>query len=70
MILKHEEKYDMLATEYAISAREYFMILRLAIYHIDGENLESSYEITQYPKTNEIYKCGVDILNALYKEKQ
>lgn len=65
-----EKQYNDLSGEYSVSARKYFMVLRLAIYHIDGENLESSYEITQYPKTDEIYKCGVDILNALYKEKQ
>ena len=65
-----EKQYNDLTGEYNVSARKYFMVLRLAIYHIDGKNLESSYEVTQYPKTNEIYKCGVDILNALYKEKQ
>lgn len=65
MLLKHEEKYDMLATEYAISAREYFMILRLAIYHIDGVNKETAYEITQYSKSNEVYRCACEILKAL-----
>lgn len=60
-----DKLYDELTKEYATSAREYFMILRLAIYHIDGEYLETSADIAQYEKTEEIYKQAVKILLVL-----
>lgn len=69
MILSYEEKYDILTTKHSISAREYFMILRLAIYHIDGENLETSYRIMQYGKSNEVYESACRILEALYEKE-
>ena len=58
-------KYEKLATEYSISAREYFMILRLAIYHITGEYLETAFDITQYVITEDIYRVAIRILKAL-----
>ena len=64
-----EELYNKLTEEYATSAREYFMVLRLAIYHITGENLESSYKIAQYEKTEEIYKLAIKILKAINNNK-
>lgn len=64
-----EEQYNKLTGEYATSAREYFMVLRLAIYHITGENLESSYKIAQYEKTEEIYKLAIKILKAINNDK-
>ena len=71
MILSYGEKYDVLTTKYSVPAREYFMILRLAIYHTDGENLETSYKITQYDISNEAYESACKILEALYgKEKE
>ena len=60
-----EQQYNDLTMRYAISAREYFMILRLAIDHIDGVNKETAYEITQYSKSNEVYRCACEILKAL-----
>lgn len=48
-----------------ITAREYFMILRLAIYHIDGEYKETSVEVAQYAKSNEVWACAIKILKAL-----
>ena len=60
-----EQQYNDLTMRYAISAREYFMILRLAIYHIDGVNKETAYEIAQYSKSNEVYRCACEILKAL-----
>ena len=64
-----EELYNKLTREYATSVREYFMVLRLAIYHITGENLESSYKIAQYEKTEEIYKLAIKILKAINNNK-
>lgn len=61
-------KYEKLATEYSISAREYFMILRLAIYHITGEHLETALDITQYVITEDIYRVAIRILKALNGE--
>lgn len=60
-----EKLYNELTKECATSAREYFMILRLAIHHIDGRYLATSAEIAQYEKTEEIYKQAIKILLAL-----
>lgn len=60
-----KELYTKLTMELAVSAREYFMILRLAIYHIDGEFLETSAEVAQHKSSEEVYKCAVKILLAL-----
>lgn len=63
-----EQEYSKLTEKYAISARKYFWVLRLAIYHVDGKQLESSYEIAQYPKSKEVYKVACRILEALYAD--
>lgn len=52
-------------TDKAMSAREYFWVLKLAIYHIDRKQLDTSVEVAQYPKTPEIYKCACRIAQAL-----
>lgn len=57
--------FDKLATEKSISAREYFMILRLAIYHIDFKYLETAVEIAQYEKSNKVWRQAIKILVAL-----
>lgn len=64
-----EQQYNDLSEKYFISAREYFMILKLAIFHVDGELLEASYQVSQYSKSEEIYKVACRILEAMYKEK-
>lgn len=68
MIVNYSDKYDILATEYSISAREYFEILRLAILHVDGAREDTSYKVATYEKSEEVYKCAIKILNLLYKE--
>ena len=60
-----EKQYNDLSMECNITAREYFMILRLAIYHIDGEYIETSVDIARYEKTEEIYKQAIKIMSAL-----
>lgn len=58
------------ATErHAISAREYFYILRLALYHVAGIKTDSSYEVAQAMETAtpEVYECAINILTAMYK---
>ena len=60
-----EQKYNELAIDKAISAREYFWVLKLAILHIDRKQLDTSVEVARYPKTNEIYKCACRIVKAL-----
>lgn len=60
-----EDKYNELTMNKAMTAREYFWTLRLAILHIDRKQLETSVEIAQYPKTPEIYKCACRIAKAL-----
>lgn len=63
-----EQRYHDLTAKYAISARKYFWILRLAIYHVDGKQLESSYEIATYPSSQEVYEVACRILEALYAD--
>lgn len=64
-----EKRYNDLSMECSISAREYFMILRLAIYHIDGKYIETSVDIAQYEKTEEIYKQAIKIMLALNERR-
>lgn len=54
---------------YAVSAREYFYILRLALCHVAGIKTDSSYEVVQAMETAtpEVYECALDILNVMYK---
>lgn len=54
---------------YAISAREYFYILRLALCHVAGIKTDNSYEVAKAMETAtpEVYECALDILNAMYK---
>lgn len=51
------------------SAREYFMVLRLAIYHTDGEYIDTSSEIAQYNKSDDVYRCAIRILQALQRKE-
>ena len=60
-----EQKFNDLTCEYCTSAREYFMVLRLAIYHITGDYLEKSHEVALYDKTDEIYRAAIRILRVL-----
>lgn len=60
-----EAKYNELTTDKAMSAREYFWTLRLAILRVDRKQLETSVEVAQYPKTPEIYKVACRIAEAL-----
>lgn len=55
---------------YAISATEYFYILKLALYHVADIRTDSSYETAQAMETAtpEVYECATDILNLMYKE--
>lgn len=60
-----EEKYNKLSKDKAMSAREYFWVLRLAILRIDRKQLETSVEVAQYPKNAQIYECACRIAKAL-----
>lgn len=70
MIVNYSDKYDMLTTEYSISAREYFEILRLAILHVDGAWEDTSYKVMKHEKSDEVYKCAIEILNTLHKGEE
>ena len=67
MIVNYSDKYDMLTTEYSISAREYFEVLRLAILHVDGVWEDTSYKVVKHEKSDEVYKCAIKILNLLHR---
>lgn len=57
------QKYDSVTN--GLSAREYFMVLRLAIYHIEGENLESSFAIMQHEITDEEWELACELAKTL-----
>lgn len=60
-----EQKFEDIVREDNVSVRKYFMVLRLAIYHITGNYLEKSHEIAQYDKGDEIYRTAIHILRVL-----
>lgn len=60
-----EQIFNDLTCEYCTSAREYFMVLRLAILHITGKFLEKAHEIAQFEKTDEIYVMAIRLLKTL-----
>lgn len=60
-----ETKFNTITKDKAMTAREYFYILRLAIYHIDHKQLDTSVEVAQYAKTPSIYECACRIAEAL-----
>lgn len=68
MIVNYSDKYDILATKYSLPAREYFEILRLAILHVDKAWEDTSYKVVKHEKSDEVYKCAIEVLNVLYKE--
>ena len=63
-----EAEYDKLANEYAPTAREYFMILGLAIYHVDRVKLDSAFEISQHDASNKVFEVACKIIKAIYKK--
>lgn len=63
-------EYDKLAGEYQISAREYFMVLELAIYHVNGVWTRTSTEVVKAEKTPETWERACIILNALYEKRE
>lgn len=65
-----EQRLKWLVGVNDLPAREYFMILRLAIYHTDHKYLEPTPEVATYPKHNKIYECAYDILCALVKKEK
>lgn len=60
-----EQKYTDIVEKKTMTAREYFMVLRLAILHVDHKYLETSYAITQYTITPDVYECACRIAEAL-----
>ena len=67
-----KEIYNTLTTEFATSAREYFMVLRLAIYHVASYYAERSADVMKYleeaDNEEEIYELACGVLKALNKE--
>lgn len=64
-----KEIYDTLTTEFATSAREYFMVLRLAIYHMASYYAERSVDVMKYLEESdneeEIYELACGVLKVL-----
>lgn len=61
-----KDQYNKLADDKTLSAREYFEILRLAIYHIDRQWCSTSVDVTAYDISDKIYRQAIEILKALY----
>ena len=68
--MKHKKEYMKLSDKYVISAREFFMVLRLALFHVLGIYAESSADVMKATETDEVWECACNILNTLYKEKR
>lgn len=66
---KLEKQWSDLATNYNVSAKEYFTVLRLAILHVDGVWEESSYKVANYDKSDEVYKFAIEIIKLWGGEK-
>ncbi len=66
----YEEEYNKLSDKYVISARKYFKVLGLALYHVLGTQAECSADIAKATKTDEVWECACSILKTLYKEKR
>lgn len=60
-----EDTFNILSMQYPVSASEYFMILRLAIYRVEKIYLESNAEIAEHQKSNEVYNYAIKILLAI-----
>lgn len=67
-----KEIYNTLATEFATSAREYFMVLRLAIYHMTSCYAERSVDVMKYlgeaDNEEEVYELACGVLKVLNKK--
>ena len=67
-----KEFYNTLTTEFATSAREYFMVLRLAIYHMASYYAERSVDVMKYlekaDNEEEIYELACEVLKVLNKK--
>lgn len=69
---KYETEYNVISTTHSLSAREYFMVLRLALYHIKGVYAKKSTDIieqlSEYSKlaqAEEVYHCAVRIAKTM-----
>ena len=70
---KEEQRWTALVDEYVPSAREYFYILRLALFHTRRIKTDTSYQVCQElaklgDDSAEAYACATEILKTLYKE--
>ena len=63
-----QDKYDDLSSKYSISAREYFLILGLAIYSVDKTYLESSYKIATFNASEKALKVACELLKTLHNK--
>lgn len=59
------ERWDKVAKDKKLTARQYFQILRLAIERIDHKFVDSSYEVAVYAKSEEVYRQAVQLAKAL-----
>ncbi len=64
----YQEKFEQATMDYCISAREYFMILRLAIHHLSGAYLKTSAEVAQYDTTEPMYHLAYRLVKTVGKE--
>lgn len=72
---KEEQQWTNLVDKIVPSAREYFYILRLALYHTKTIKTDTSYEVCQElaklgDDDKEVYACATEVLKTLYKDKR
>ena len=54
----YQEKFEQATMDCGISARDYFLILRLAIHRLSGVYLKTSAEVAQYDITEPMYQMA------------
>ena len=59
------ERWEQIAKDKQLTARQYFQIMRLAIERIDHKFVESSYEVAVYAKSEEVYRQAIRLAQAL-----
>ena len=65
-----KDEYIKLAETNMIGTKEYFDIIKLALYHTTGVVANTSTEVMKAETTPEVWECAVRILKAMYSNDQ
>ena len=64
------EEYNKISEKYKLSAREYFEILKLSLFHYYGVFYNTSSEVVKADKDKKVWKCACRIADAIYQNKE